>query len=384
MSRKLRVVTLTDQLVYSGGAERLSGLLTRGLDERFFERSIWTTRPARGLLVDELRADGIPIRSLDRRSAKDLAAWRPLVRALRSERVDVLHAHQFSSNVWGTLVGRLARVPVVVAHEHGWAYEGEPLRRFLDGRLIGRGASAFVAVSTADRARMLSVEHVPEAKARFVPNGIPPLPASTRDVRPELGIPPDAPLVGTISVLRREKGLDAFLRAAALLRREHPDLRVLVAGTGPERDSLEALVGELGLEGHAFLLGARPDVPDLLAALDVAVNSSHREASPLSVMEYMAAGKAIVASRVGGIPDLIEDGVQGLLVEPADPEAIAAGVDRLLRDPALRAELGARARERQAAELTLDATVRRLEELYWELFARTRRARREGWQRPER
>jgi glycosyltransferase involved in cell wall biosynthesis len=369
MSR-VRVVTVIDSLSPEnlGGGERLAALVAMRLDPARFERALVSTRPSSGFLADEVRAAGVELLALDRRGPLDLREWRRLHRFLRG-RFDVLHAHKFGSNVWGTLLGRLAGVPVVIAHEHSWSYEGGRLRRLLDRELVGRGADVFLAVSREDRRRMVEVEGVPAAKARYLAIGIPELPPPAgRDLRAELGIPAGAPVAGTACALRPEKALDVLLRAAV----ELPELHVVIAGRGEEEPRLRRLAHEPGLAGRVHLLGFVPPagLADVLAGLDVGVSSSDREGSPLSVMELMAAGRAIVATRVGGTPDLIEDGVHGLLVPPRNPPALAAAIRRLLDDPALRARLGAAARERQRAELDLDVFVRRLEELYAELLSK--------------
>jgi glycosyltransferase involved in cell wall biosynthesis len=282
----------------------------------------------------------------------------------------------FGSNVWGTVLGRLTRVPVVVAHEHTWSFQGQPVRRFLDRELVGRYADAFVAVAAEDRRKMIEVEGVDAEKIRLVPNGIPdPVPGDGAAVRQELGIDADAPVIGVVCELRAQKALEVLFEAAARLRVELPALKVLVAGDGPERGHLKAEVERLGLEGTVVLLGIRRDVPALLDALDVAVLSSDYEGSPLSVMEYMAAGKPIVSTRVGGVPELVEDGRDALLVEPRDPEAFAEAVGRLLRDPAEAKRLGETARDRQRREYSLDAMVRRIESLYEELWLASPRRR---------
>jgi glycosyltransferase involved in cell wall biosynthesis len=139
---------------------------------------------------------------------------------------------------------------------------------------------------------------------------------------------------------------------------------VLIVGEGDERASVEALVKRLGLEEHVLLTGARTDVPDVLAALDVAVLSSDYEGIPLSLLEFMDAGKPIVATNVGGVPEVIENGVHGVLVPPRDETTLAAAVGGLLRDRDRARELGARARDRCRGEFSLDRTVERLQDLY--------------------
>ena len=378
---RLRVVTLVDRLG-TGGAERLAIQTTTRLDPERFERTLCASRPFDVAVsqqhvanaLSDLEAAGVRVMGLQRTSARQVWAWWPLYRLLRSERIDVLHAHKFGSNVWGTAIGRIARVPVIVAHEHTWSFEGQPLRRFCDRELIARGSSAFIAVSREDRRRMIEIERIDPEDVIFLPNGIPtPPPPTGADVRAELGIPPDAPVIGTVSVLRPQKALDVLVRASRKLADEFPGLNVLIAGAGDRFYELEALTKELGLEDTVMFLGIRTDVPDVLAALDIAVSTSDFEGSPLSVMEFMEAARPIVATRVGGVPDLIDDGVHGLLVEPQDPDGFAAAVAQLLRDPPRAAEMGRRAQERRRAEFDIDVMVKRLEELYTELRAKAGR-----------
>ena len=372
---RLRVLTLINTVSKIGGAERLAADLVLRLDPTRFERIVCTTRrPPGDTFDDELRAAGVEIVSLDRGTRLDLAAWAPLISLLRRNPVDILHSHKHGANLWGVVLGRLMRVPVVIAHEHAWSWERQHFRRFLDRELIGRGADAMLAVSDHSRRRMVEEEGIDPRVVRVLPNGIPaPPPPSGQDVRRELGIARDAPVIGSVSVLRAQKALHVLIQAAAQLAPEFPGLRVVIAGRGEEEARLSALVRELGLEDTVALVGQRNDVPDLLAALDVAVCCSDFEGSPLSVMEYMAAGVPVVATRVGGVPELIEHGVHGLLVPRRDVDGLAGALASLLRDPPLRAEMGARARERQRLEFDIDATVRRLEALYEDLFSATRR-----------
>lgn len=370
-----RVVTLVNRIGRRGGAERLAVELAAGLAGRGHDSTLCISRrPPEAELDDEQRrqegqveAAGGRVLGLTRRSRVSVAGWRPLVSFLRQERVEVLHAHMVASNAWATVLGRLAGVPVIVAHEHTWSYEGRPLRRLVDRHLIARGSDAFVAVSHEDRRKMIEVEGIDPADAVVVPNGIPDPPApSGRDVRGELGIGPEAPLVLAFGRLEPQKGFDVLVEAA----RDMPGVTVLIAGEGAERGSLEELARRHGVQDRVLLPGFRPDVPDLIAAADLAVFSSRYEGSPLSVIECMAAGAAIVATRVGGVPELLDDGSHGLLVPADDPAALAAAVMRVIGDAALAAELGSRARERQRGELAIDSMLDRLEELYGMLWER--------------
>jgi glycosyltransferase involved in cell wall biosynthesis len=377
---RIRVVTFVDFLSCFGGAEHLALLIATRLDPERFDSILcvsrwpltgpWKGDPSARPALDILEASPARFLPLKRRRKVDIAALTRLERFLRRERVDVLHSHKFGSNVWGTLVGRIARVPVVLAHEHTWSYEGQPLRRFLDRELIARGATRFIAVSREDRRRMSEVEGIDPARTLFIPNGVLASPEpSGRDVRAELGIARDTPVIGAVGVLRAQKALHVLLRALARLRELRPDIRLLIVGEGPERAGLEALAAELGIVDSVVFLGHRGDVPDVLRALDVAVSSSDFEGSPLAVMEYMDAALPIVATAVGWVPYLIESGVHGLLVPPGEPQALADAIAQALDEPERSREMGARAQERRRSEFDIDTLVRRLEALYIELLA---------------
>jgi glycosyltransferase involved in cell wall biosynthesis len=381
---RLGVVALVDRLVH-GGAERLAADIATRLDPERFASMLCVSRwsdpghAASPEAPERLRAvaesAGVRFLGLERRGRFDLAAWRPLVRLLRGGEVQVLHGHMFGSNVWAVTLGRLTGIPVVIAHEHSWAFTGDRARQLVDRHVIGRGSDAVIACSREDRRRMIEVEGIAAGRVHFVPNGIVGRSATPgRDVRRELGIAADAPVVGSVGALRAEKRFDVLLRAAAHLVADWPQLRVVIAGAGAEHGALEALADDLGLGQRAMLLGARDDVPDLLETIDVAVTCSDFEGSPLSVMEYMEAGRPVVATRVGGLPDLIEDGVHGLLVPRRDPAALAQALDALLGDPGRRRAMGEAGRRRRREQFDFDVMVERLEDLYERLYAGRRTA----------
>jgi glycosyltransferase involved in cell wall biosynthesis len=357
-------VTVVDSL-FAGGAETVATRIALSLDPVRFRSTICSTRRAEPGAVEIARRAGADVLELGRASKLDGWRWLPLLRLLRSGTVDVVHAHKFGSNLWLSLLSPLARVPVLLAHEHSWAYEGNRWRAVADRELVARAATRIVAVSPADRERMIEVERIRPEKVVYVPNGIPDTPPGDAVAgRALMGIAPGVPVVGTVCRLRPEKGLDTAIRALAPLSAERPELVFAVVGDGPERDPLARLATELGV--RAVFLGQRPndEVPDLVAAMDVTVCSSQREGMPLAVLEWMAAGKAIVASRVGGIPAILADRDEAIFVPPGDPVSFAAAVARLLDDLAQRERLGAAARRRQRREFRFDRTVATIEALY--------------------
>jgi glycosyltransferase involved in cell wall biosynthesis len=381
---RLTVIGLVESLRPQGGAERLARQLVMRLDPERFERILCVSRvPFPGetpetveRALGELRGAGVEVIRLERRSRVDVAAWRRLWPALR--RAHVIHAHMMGSNAWAVILGRLARVPVVVAHEHTWSFDGRPFRKLIDRELIARGSDAFVAVSREDQRRMAEVEGIAPERTRFVPLGIPtPREGDPGKVRDELGIGPGVPVVGFVGRLHPQKALGVLLEAGARLAPRVPGLKVLIAGGG-DSAGMSAQVERLGIGDTVVLLGHRADVPDVLAALDVAVSSSDYEGSPLAVMEYMEAEKPVVATAVGGVPDIIEHGVEGLLVPRRDPAALADALAELLSDPERAKEMGRRGRERRRREFDLDVMVERFASLYEELYGAKRNGRPRG------
>lgn len=358
--------------VHGGGAERFTVGLARALEGPDCEVVVCASRDP-GRNRDPIDHEtGVRTLMLGRRRTLSPLAWLPLVRHLRRARVDVLHSHMFGSNVWAVLLGRLARVPVVIATEHSWTYEGQRLRRLLDGFWIGRLATAFVAVSPEDARRMVAIEHVPARRVHTIPTGLLRDPADLRTgaggLREELGLAPGTPLVGAVAMLRPMKAVDVLVSAFAHLRDRVPEAHLVVAGDGPLRPDIEAQIADLGLAGSVHLLGVREDVPNILRSLDVAVLPSDSEGSPIALIEAMVAGRAIVATRVGGMPSILDEGRCGVLVPPRDPEALAQAVAGLLHDPSRRAELGAMAQGRALADFTLESVAERWKALYRDLL----------------
>ena len=365
-------MTLIHNPSVMGGAEKVAVDLATSLDRSRFDSLFCAIKkPRTPTREGELSAAGVPYFPLARDSIRDVRVFSSPVRLLRRERVDILHAHLWDANIVAVLAGRLAGTPVIVAHEHTWSYEGERFRVFTDRYVVARGSSAFLCVSAEDQRKMIEIEGIPPAHIRVVTNGIRPLPEPTGyDLRAELGIARDAQVLGVVAVLREQKRLDVLLQALVLLSQRLADPHLVIAGDDAGLGNLrriEALAESLGVAQRVHLIGRRDDIADVLDAVDVACLSSDYEGMPLSVMEYMSAAKPIVSTRVGGVAEMLEDGVEALLVPRRDPAAFADAVERLLRDPALAASLGQAARLRQRRDFSLASVVTRVEGIYDEL-----------------
>jgi glycosyltransferase involved in cell wall biosynthesis len=361
-----------------GGAERLAYEFALRLDPSRFRSFLCTIRAA---FPDRREATARDREALAEASVGFVelnqrlpfpatpAAWRELYALMRRESIDVVHAHMPRASVPGAIVARLARVPVVISHEHGSTLEGKTMRRFLDRNVVARMSTVVLAVSEWDRRQLIELQGMPPERIQVFSNGIVTPPEEGPDVRPELGVPEGLPLIGSVGRLYEQKGYEYLVEAVAVLKRRGRRLRCLILGLGPEEQRLRDLIAELDVHEEVQLTGRRADAIDVVRALDVAVLPSRWEGSPLVVMEYMALGAPIVATAVGGVPEMIEDGVHGLLVAPQDPEALAAGIERVLADRALGRRLGAAARSRQRERYDLSVVEHRLEQLYVELFA---------------
>ena len=363
--RVLHVVNISDV----GGAERFAlGIATNLPDDRF-ESWVCAPRPGKRSAgsIRALSDAGIPLVTLGRRSKWDVHRLAGLVQLMRAERFDIVHAHMFGSNLWGTLSGRACRVPVVIAQEHTWSYEGNPLRVWLDGRVIGRLATRFVAVSAADGKRMIEIERVPREKVIVIPSAYVPHARPTGgDLRAELGLEQGTPLVGTAALMRPQKALEVLIDAHAQVVASVPDAHLVLVGDGSCRTELERRVRERGLADRTHFLGLRDDVDSILSALDVAALSSDFEGTPLLVFECMANDTPLVATAVGGLPDVIEHNRTGILVPPRRPDALANAVIALLEDPERRAQLAAAAAG-NLTRYTIQTITARVAELYEDL-----------------
>ena len=368
-ARRLRVLYLIGFLATDGGAERFALGLATHLPRDRFEPWVCVPRGAEPAAAAVLREAGIPLLDLGRRAKWDVHRLGALPRLLRHQHFDVLHAHMFGSNLWGTLAARACGVPVRIAHEHTWSYEGDPVRAFLDGRVIGPLASRFIAVSGADAERMVRIEHVAPDKVTVMPTAYVPRPsAGGADLRAELGLAADTPLYGTAAVMRPQKALHVLVEAHARVVAALPAARLVIAGDGECRAAVAQRIEELGVGDSVHLLGRRSDVDAIVAAFDVAAMSSDFEGTPLFALECLANRTPLVATAVGGLPDLLDHGTTGLLVAPRDPAALSQAILALLRDPARRAAMASAAAPR-LNDYRIDTIAERFARLYEQLYA---------------
>jgi sugar transferase (PEP-CTERM/EpsH1 system associated) len=316
--------------------------------------------------------EGIPVIAMADEHPQDRWNAIRMARIFRALRPDIVHSRNWSS-VDGIIAARLAGVPIVVHSEHGREAsdpEGRDRKRRIVRRLLAPMVDQFVTVSR-DLGRWL-VEDIglPRRKVLSICNGVDTRrfsPSGRQAARAALAIESGSMVIGTVGRLDPVKDqvglIHAFRRVAG-----DPRARLLIVGDGPCRPELESVISALDLDQRVRLLGERDDVPDVLAAMDVFVLSSIGEGISNTILEAMATGLAVVATRVGGNPELVVDGTTGSLVEARSPAALAAALQRYLEDPGLIESQGRAARQLAEAEFSLERMLASYEQLYMRLL----------------
>jgi len=287
----------------------------------------------------------------------DRVGLRPLLdvlRLIRQERVDIVHSHGKGAGLYGRLAARRAGIPSVHTF-HGIHHAEYPLglgRAYLVlERRLARMTQAIVHVSESQAREAVALGLAPSDRSHVIVNGIDAArvaaAAMTRAAaRQSLGLEPDALMLGTIARFDRVKALDALLCAFAVVAATQPAARLLLVGDGPQAPRLRALAASLGVEERVRFPGFLADACRLLPALDLYISASRKEGLPLALLEAMACGLPVVATRVPGHVDVIEHGATGLLAAPDDPQALGLAMGDLLADPARRSTMGQAGRRR--------------------------------------
>ena len=348
----LRVLMLDSETTWRGGQNQLA-LLVRGLRDRGVDTTVAAPPGAALLQCDDVRE--LQKWALPMRHGLDVVAAARLARHLRQHEYDVVHCHSSHAHS----IAFLAMWPARLSQGDG---ESKKRPRLVVSRRVSfpiarrgvralkyRGADLYLAISSNVH-DVLVHGGVAPARVALVPSGVDLEHLRQRRdaqrVRNELNIPRGSTVVGTVAALTENKAVGDLVRAARSVAEQLPELRVIIVGEGPARPDLERLIAQLGLQDRVLLTGFRPDVFDIFAMLDCFVLPSRLEGLGTSIMDAHVMGIPVVATRTGGIPDLIEDGRTGLLVPPRDPDLLGGAIVRMLRDPSLRERCVGNARVR--------------------------------------
>jgi len=353
--RRRRIVHVTFGLDV-GGQEKLLVEFARRADRGRFDLQ-FVSLGSRGVLADEIEELGWPVTALGLPNGLRPSLVVKLARTFRRWRPDVVHTHDDRALFYAGPAAWVTRVPLVVNTRHGRNFHFTP-RQVAVGRRLARLVDRYVSVS--DDARTLCVaEGIAPSRLRTILNGI-----DTGRFR--FGGPdPSGPVV-TVARLSPEKDVANLVRATAIAAERVPELRVEVAGGGPCLADLNRLAVELGASDHIAFLGEVREIPALLARARIFVLPSRSEGIPLTVLEAMACGLPVVATRVGGLPEVVDEGVTGLLVPTADPAALARAIIKIWNDPDRGDRLGRAGRQRAEERFDVRRMVAQYENLYRE------------------
>lgn len=373
-STPLRVAHLIDTLSW-GGAQKLLVTFAEAAGAHNIVPTVISLRALNDSpFAQHLTELGVPVIVLPcRRIFEPQQIWE-LIQFLRQGRFDVLHSHLTQANIIGGIVGRLLGIPVVssVHNTKIRVRRNHKLRQAVETAVLRHGAKRVIAVGHV--VAEIQQRQLGGKRIYTIPNAvasIPPLPLDERTAlrRSILGDPSRTMLIA-VGRLTAQKGYHDLLTAFALLRATHPSSALVIVGRGDLQAELVERVTNLGLDGHVFLLGARTDVPRLLAVSDVFVSTSHWEGLPVAVLEGMAAGLPVVATAVGDVPRVVVEGT-GFVTPPGDPEAFAAALRTLLDDPILLQSLGAKAYAHVAQDYSATAWLDQLLTLYNDISGRS-------------
>ena len=369
MSRSLNILFMIDELDI-GGTEQQILELVRHIDKSRYKPMVCCLR-SDGRVADEIRQLGVKVVLLRKRMKFDFFIIPKLMRFIKEERIDIVQTYLITANIWGVLAAKLAGVRWIFASERNVNTSDQgnkhPFADFvfrvlctLPARIIGN----------ADAVSKYLVEdiNIPKAKVVTIHNGINldrfDCKVDINRKKSELGLDLRSPVIGVIARLSPQKNHRMLLQATLKVVNTIPDLRMLIVGDGPLLGQIKDLCNDLDLASNVIFTGARRDVPEIMQVLDISVLPSLFEGFPNTIMESMAAGKPVIATDVGGNPELVENGKTGYIVPSNDPEVMADAILHLLKNRILLAKLGKAGRRRIEKYFTLDRMVQKTEQMY--------------------
>lgn len=315
--------------------------------------------------------NGIEIKTIKMENSISLPAIASLLKIIRDEKVNIVCTHSGKDSMLGAISGRISKMkPVIVRTRH----LALPITSKITYSLLPHKV---VTVSDYVRKYLVETEGIAADQVVSIPTGVDPGifdPDSIKAVsKEELGIPADTRIVGTIAIFRRKKGHHILLDAIPKVLKEFPKTIFLFVGDGPQRKNIERKIAELGITDHVKLPGLRKDIPEILKSIDLFVLPTLQEALGTSFLEAMAMRKPVVGTRIGGVPDVVMDGVSGVLVEPEDPAILAKEIINLLGNQDMMNKMGNKGRRIVEERYSVDIMVNRLYSFYNSLLKELKR-----------
>ena len=373
-------VLILESIFHLGGAERVTYEIVKRMNREKYTVTLCTLYHP-GPMGEAFIRDGYNFYHSLIKNRFDPTAFFKLRRIIIHNKIDLIYLiNQPLTLFWGFVMGKACGVPIVSVI-HNTVVIGERLKLYIY-RLMLPFVNRIVTVAEMQKDHLVRNERIPEHLISVVYNGIDVAgydnPIDRMEKIKSLAVDPGKKVVGMVTRFVRLKGIDVFLQAASLLLERKPGLEFILVGGGPEMEEMKSLAIGLKIEKSVHFLGVRNDIGDLLSLFDVAVLSSRTEALPMVLLEYMASGKPIVATRVGSVPELISHGETGLMVEPENPKAMADAISLLLDNEERARMMGDYARGEVKRRFVIENTVRDTEAVIDELVSGHRRIATEG------
>lgn len=369
---KTKVMQLTRSLNV-GGLEKLVALFARKLDPKTFEVSVCCLL-RKGFFADELEKDGVKIHLIkdEDTASESRFLFLKLARLLRKERPDILHTHNTHPMIDGTLAGKMARVPIIVHTDHARSFPDRTKYMVIEN-ILSRFVHRIVAVSEFSKQQLVHFEKIKPEKIAVIANGVN---FARRQydrsvLKRAFGVAGASPIIGAVSRLTEQKGTKYLIAAMPAILRAYPGAVLMVVGDGVLRHDLEEQVQELQIESNVRFYGYQKEVEKYIQAMDLLVSPSIWEGMPLGILEVMQCGKPIVATRVGGVPEVVDDGVTGILTDSKSPQELADAVIEMVGREGFIQMAGDAAITRYRENFTEEIMLAKYERLYMDLLART-------------
>ena len=337
--KKHRLMQITHDLAI-GGLQQVVVSICRTIDTDLFDVSVLCLREL-GDFAPEIEALGIDVYQIPKiDNSTDYLAFIKVSKILKRLKIDIIHTHNTQPFVDGTIGGILSGCVKTIVHtDHARPFPDKKRYMFFEW-LMSQFAYKVVGVSKSTTNNLLQYERISPSKVVTIPNGIDPskynILINKNLIKKEMGISEEANLIGLGVRLTQQKGIKYLLQATKILLEIHPNLYLIIAGEGPLEENLKSQALNLGIAKNVLFLGPRLDIPKILSILDIYVLPSVWEGLPMVILEAMAAGCPVVATKVGGIPEVINSNINGLLVEPRNVEQLVLAIDQLLSNDELR------------------------------------------------
>lgn len=352
-----------------GGAERFLVSLVKNFDREKFN-SIVCCLNWKGEWAKELEDKGIEVIALNKKGKFDFGVISRIIKIIKQNKIAIVNTHLWTADTLGRIAAMLAGVPVIISTVQNVDIWKRPWHRFID-RLLSYKTTKFIAVSQAVKEFLIKTERIPEKKVVVIYNAIeiPTSPShnvTKSPVRKEFGIKDDEMVLSVVGRLVEQKGHKYLFEALSMLNGKY-NIKLLVVGEGPLLQSLKSQVTSHKLDDKVIFTGQRKDVAQILDASDCLVLPSLYEGLPVCVLEAMAVGKPVIATKVGGTPELIKDGETGLLVEPKNSEALLRAIEKLTHLSDRGKEMGIKARDMVYNDFSIASIAKHTEELFLNL-----------------